>query len=51
LLQQGALAPLIGSATISGEDQSTGVVILNKVSGISTDLPDDKSNSGGGMVQ
>ncbi len=47
---QGKLAGLIGSATISGEDQFTGKVISNTVPAIDTSLPDDQNSSGGGIV-
>lgn len=49
--QAGSLANLIGQATISGEDQATGTVVQGTVSGVTTGLPDDAANSGGGIVQ
>ena len=49
--QQGNVAELIGSASISGEDQSTGKVITAAAPALTTSLPDDPSNSGGGIVQ
>lgn len=51
LLQQGKLASLIGSATISGDDQFTGKVISNTAPALDTSLPDEASNSGGGIVR
>lgn len=50
-LQKGQVANIIGQAIISGEDQVTGAVIQSSVAGVNTSLPDDQSNSGGGIVQ
>lgn len=44
-------ASLIGKVTITGEDQSTGITVTSNDSAIDTSLPDDPSNSGGGIVQ
>lgn len=49
--QKGSLANLIGQATIFAEDQFTGSGTQITVSGIDTSLPDDRNNSGGGIVQ
>lgn len=49
--QKGSTAPLIGSATISGENQFTNTIITASDSGLDTNLPDDFANSGGGIVQ
>lgn len=50
-LQQGSVADLIGQATITGEDQITGLTIKNTSPGVSADLPDDPGYSGKGTVQ
>ena len=50
-LQKGSTAPLIGQVQVSGENQFTGTVITAKDAGVNTSLPDDFSNSGGGIVQ
>ncbi|MDP3882793.1 MAG: hypothetical protein Q8Q48_01925 [Candidatus Staskawiczbacteria bacterium] len=49
--QKGSIAPLIGVAQISGENQFTNTIITAQDSAINTNLPDDFSNSGGGVVQ
>ena len=49
--QRGRLADIVGQATIYGEDQFTGVVTQTSASLVNTSLPDDQSNSGGGIVQ
>jgi len=49
--QRGSTASLIGAAQISGENQFTNTIITAQDSGINTSLPDDFSNSGGGIVQ
>ncbi len=51
VIQKGMVASLIGSATASGEDQSTGATISATAPAINTSLPDDQSNSGGGVVK
>ena len=51
IAQQGNAVSLIGPATISGEDQATGNIISSTASAIDTSLPDDKSNSSGGVVR
>lgn len=48
--QKGALAELIGQAVVSAQDAS-GATIQNTASAVNTSLPDDKDNSGGGIVQ
>jgi hypothetical protein len=50
-LQRGNVAGVIGQATITGEDQFTGKIISSISPAVNTDLPDDKNNSGGGVVQ
>ena len=49
--QKGSAAPLIGQAQITGENQFTNTTITTQDSGITTSLPDDFANSGGGIVQ
>jgi hypothetical protein len=49
--QKGSTAPLIGQVQISGENQFTNTIITSQDSGVNTSLPDDFSNSGGGIVQ
>ena len=49
--QKGSVAPLIGTVNISGENQFTGTIISANDSAVSTALPDDFSNSGGGIVR
>jgi len=51
ILQKGSVAPLIGQAQISGENQFTNTTITAQDSGVDTSLPDDFANSGGGIVQ
>ena len=51
LSQKGSTAPLIGQVQISGENQFTNTIITSQDSGVNTSLPDDFSNSGGGIVQ
>jgi len=49
--QKGSAAQLIGQVQVSGENQFTNTIITAQDSGITTSLPDDFSNSGGGIVQ
>jgi len=49
--QRGQAASLIGQATVYGEDQFTDANVQSADSGLDTSLPDDKANSGGGIVQ
>jgi len=49
--QKGSTASLIGQVQISGENQFTNTTITSQDSGVSTNLPDDFANSGGGIVQ
>jgi uncharacterized repeat protein (TIGR01451 family) len=49
--QRGSVAQLIGNSSVSGENQFTNTTISAFDSGIDTSLPDDFSNSGGGIVQ
>ena len=49
--QKGTAASLIGQVQISGENQFTNTTITAQDSGVSTNLPDDFANSGGGIVQ
>ncbi len=49
--QVGSLAQLIGQATILGDDQFTGATIQSSAPSVNTSLPDDSTNSGGGIVQ
>ncbi len=49
--QKGSTAPLVGQVQISGENQFTNTIITAQDNGIATSLPDDFSNSGGGIVQ
>lgn len=49
--QKGSSAPLIGQVHISGENQFTNTLISSSDSGVDTSLPDDFSDSGGGIVQ
>jgi uncharacterized repeat protein (TIGR01451 family) len=49
--QKGLSAQLISQAQVSGENQFTNTTALSSDSGINTSLPDDFSNSGGGIVQ
>lgn len=49
--QKGSAAPLIGQAQIFGENQFTNTTITARDSGVTTSLPDDFANSGGGIVQ
>lgn len=49
--QIGKTASLIGQATVFAEDQFTNSAIQKTVPGINTILPDDRENSGGGIVQ
>ncbi len=51
LSQKGAVASLIGQVQISGENQFTNTIITSQDSGVTTGLPDDSANSGGGIVQ
>jgi hypothetical protein len=49
--QKGSTAPLIGQVQISGENQFTNTIITAQDNAITTSLPDDFANSGGGIVQ
>lgn len=49
--QKGSKASLIGPSQISGENQFTNTIITAQDSDVDTGLPDDFSNSGGGIVQ
>lgn len=49
--QKGSVAPLIGQVQISGENQFTETTITATDSAVTTALPDDFSNSGGGIIQ
>ncbi|MCX6720103.1 MAG: hypothetical protein NTV36_03305 [Candidatus Staskawiczbacteria bacterium] len=49
--QKGSTVSLIGQAQISGENQFTNTIITTQDAGVSTNLPDDFANSGGGVVQ
>lgn len=49
--QQGTKAGIIGPATVSGDDQSTGGTVSSSVPAVDTSLPDDSDNSGGGIVK
>jgi len=51
VLQKGTVAPLIGKAQISGENQFTNTTITAQDPAVDTSLPDDFANSGGGIVQ
>lgn len=49
--QRGTIAPIIGSAQISGENQFTNTLITSQSASVDTLLPDDYINSGGGIIQ
>lgn len=49
--QKGSVAQLIGQVQILGENQFTNTTITAQDSGVDTSLPDDFSNSGGGIIQ
>jgi len=49
--QKGSVASLVGQVQISGENQFTNTIITAQDNAITTSLPDDFSNSGGGIVQ
>lgn len=49
--QKGSIASLIGRVQISGENQFTNTEITAQDAEVNTSLPDDFSNSGGGIVQ
>jgi len=51
LSQKGKFADLIGQATVYGEDQFTGAITQNTAPSVNSSLPDDQTNSGGGIVQ
>lgn len=51
LSQKGKPADLISQATVSGEDQFTGVTTQSTSPAVNSNLPDDQANSGGGIVQ
>ncbi len=48
---QGKLAPLIGQAVVSGQDQTTGMPLTGSAPAVDSSLPDDVANSGKGIVQ
>jgi hypothetical protein len=47
--QRGSFAPIIEDASITGEDQFTGAVVVGSSSAVNTSLPNDSAN--GGAVQ
>jgi len=49
--QAGSAALIVGQVQISGENQFTNTKITSQDSAINTSLPDDISNSGGGLIQ
>jgi uncharacterized repeat protein (TIGR01451 family) len=49
--QKGSIQSLMGPVQVSGENQFTNTAITNQDVGVDTSLPDDFSNSGGGIVQ
>ncbi|MCX6721205.1 MAG: hypothetical protein NT026_01215 [Candidatus Staskawiczbacteria bacterium] len=49
--QKGSAADLMGAVNITGENQFTNTTISAGDNGVNTTLPDDFSNSGGGIVQ
>ncbi|MCX6720801.1 MAG: hypothetical protein NTW11_03275 [Candidatus Staskawiczbacteria bacterium] len=49
--QKGSAAQLMGQVQISGENQFTNTIITSQDSAINTTLPDDFTNSAGGIVQ
>lgn len=49
--QKGSAAPLIGQVQIFGENQFTNTIITARDAAVDTLLPDDFTNSGGGLVQ
>ena len=49
--QKGSVAPIIGQVQVSGENQFTNTAITSQDSGVDTMLPDDLTNSGGGVIQ
>lgn len=51
LSQKGRLAELINQSIVFGEDASSGSIIQASGTKIDTSLPDDRGNSGGGIVQ
>jgi len=51
VFQLGNSAQLIGQATIFAEDEFTNATIQKTVPGVNTSLPDDRENSGGGVIQ
>jgi len=49
--QKGSSASIVGQVQVSGENQFTNTAITAQDSAVSTALPDDFANSGGGIVQ
>jgi len=49
--QKNSRASIIETVTISGENQFTNTITTSSDNGVDTSLPDDISNSGGGMVK
>lgn len=49
--QRGRLADLVGQATVFGEDQSLNTVIQSTASAVTSNLPNDLTNTGNGIVQ
>ncbi len=49
--QKGLVATIIDQVQVSGENQFTNTAITSQDSGVDTMLPDDLTNSGGGVVQ
>lgn len=49
--QQSRVVDLIGQAVVYGEDQFTNAAIQNTSPAVTTNLPDDKPNSGKGIIQ
>lgn len=49
--QKGSAASLMGFALVSGENQFTNTAVTSQDSEITTSLPDDFVNAGGGIVQ
>lgn len=47
--QRGSFAPIMGEASVTGEDQFTGAIVAGASSAINTSLPNDSAN--GGTVQ
>ena len=49
--QRGSVAPLVGEVSFAAADQFTGAVTQSKALLINTNLPNDPSGSGGGIVK